>query len=167
MMSTTCPFCGSPAIVSRMLTREFKPDYIIPFKVDTTEKATELKKKGKVNGKKSKAKSRKPKKENISPTPPEQPSVEEDPGEEPENLTPEDFVHSEHSTKNDVPGSSNVQATDNYENLMTFLNEKATKDRVPYLAGNLTETILSSWHKILLFAYKYSNWADLWWSGTP
>ena len=34
MMSTTCPFCGSPAIVSRMLTREFKPDYIIPFKID-------------------------------------------------------------------------------------------------------------------------------------
>ncbi len=107
---------------------------------DTTEKATDPKKKGKVNGKKSKSKSRKPKKENAFPTPPEQPSVKEDPGEEPENLTPEDFVHSEHSIKNDAPGSSNVQATDNYENLMTFLNEKATKDRVPYLAGNLTET---------------------------
>lgn len=34
MMSTMCPFCGSPAIISRRLTREFKPDYIIPFKID-------------------------------------------------------------------------------------------------------------------------------------
>lgn len=34
MMSTTCPFCGSPALVTRMMTREFKPDYIIPFKID-------------------------------------------------------------------------------------------------------------------------------------
>ena len=107
---------------------------------DTTEKATDPKKKGKVNGKKSKAKSKKPRKENASLTPPEKPNEEEDPGEEPENLTPEDFVHSGHSTKNDAPGSSNVQATVNYEKLMTFLNEKATKDRVPYLAGNLTET---------------------------
>ena len=30
--STYCAFCGSPAIVTRRLTREFKPDYIIPFK---------------------------------------------------------------------------------------------------------------------------------------
>ena len=29
--ATFCAFCGSPAIVSRRLTREFKPDYIIPF----------------------------------------------------------------------------------------------------------------------------------------
>ncbi|MBR5181233.1 MAG: TFIIB-type zinc ribbon-containing protein [Clostridiales bacterium] len=29
--STFCAFCGSPAIVTRRLTREFKPDYIIPF----------------------------------------------------------------------------------------------------------------------------------------
>ena len=32
--STFCAFCGSPALVSRRLTREFKPDYIIPFKFD-------------------------------------------------------------------------------------------------------------------------------------
>ena len=29
--ATFCAFCGSPAIVSRRLTREFRPDYIIPF----------------------------------------------------------------------------------------------------------------------------------------
>ena len=32
--STFCAFCGSPALVTRRLTREFKPDYIIPFKLD-------------------------------------------------------------------------------------------------------------------------------------
>jgi len=32
--STFCAFCGSPALVTRRLTREFKPDYIIPFKID-------------------------------------------------------------------------------------------------------------------------------------
>lgn len=32
--STFCSFCGSPALVTRRLTREFKPDYIIPFKFD-------------------------------------------------------------------------------------------------------------------------------------
>ena len=32
--STFCAFCGSPALVSRRLTREFKPDYIIPFQFD-------------------------------------------------------------------------------------------------------------------------------------
>ena len=30
-MSTMCPFCGSPALITRRMTREFKPDYIIPF----------------------------------------------------------------------------------------------------------------------------------------
>ena len=39
--STFCAFCGSPAIVTRRLTREFKPDYIIPFKFDK-EKAIRL-----------------------------------------------------------------------------------------------------------------------------
>ena len=39
--STFCAFCGSPALVSRRLTREFKPDYIIPFKFDK-EKAISL-----------------------------------------------------------------------------------------------------------------------------
>jgi ribosomal protein L37AE/L43A len=32
--STFCAFCGSPAIVTKRLTRQFKPDYIIPFKFD-------------------------------------------------------------------------------------------------------------------------------------
>ena len=35
-MSTMCPFCGSPALITRRMSREFKPDYIIPFKVDKT-----------------------------------------------------------------------------------------------------------------------------------
>ncbi len=39
--STFCAFCGSPALVSRRLTREFKPDYIIPFKFDK-EKAVSI-----------------------------------------------------------------------------------------------------------------------------
>ena len=39
--STFCAFCGSPALVTRRLTREFKPDYIIPFKFDK-EKAISL-----------------------------------------------------------------------------------------------------------------------------
>lgn len=29
--ATFCAFCGSPALVTRRLTREFRPDYIIPF----------------------------------------------------------------------------------------------------------------------------------------
>jgi len=32
--STICTFCGSPAVVTRRLTREFRPDRIIPFKID-------------------------------------------------------------------------------------------------------------------------------------
>ena len=32
--STFCAFCGSPALVTRRLTREFRPDYIIPFQFD-------------------------------------------------------------------------------------------------------------------------------------
>ena len=39
--STFCAFCGSPALVTRRLTREFRPDYIIPFKFDK-EKAVSL-----------------------------------------------------------------------------------------------------------------------------
>ncbi len=39
--STFCAFCGSPALVTRRLSREFKPDYIIPFKFDK-EKAISL-----------------------------------------------------------------------------------------------------------------------------
>ena len=33
-MSTMCPFCGSPALITRRLSREFKPDYIVPFAID-------------------------------------------------------------------------------------------------------------------------------------
>lgn len=39
--STFCAFCGSPALLTRRLTREFKPDYIIPFKFDK-EKAIKI-----------------------------------------------------------------------------------------------------------------------------
>ena len=34
MMSTMCPFCGSPTLITGRMTREFKPDYIVPFKID-------------------------------------------------------------------------------------------------------------------------------------
>jgi len=44
MMSTMCPFCGSPAIISRRLTREFKPDYIVPFKIDKPTAEANMKK---------------------------------------------------------------------------------------------------------------------------
>lgn len=107
---------------------------------DTTEKATELKKKGKVNGKKSKAKSRKPKKENASPTPPEKPNEEEDPGEEPENLTPEDFVHAEHSTDSAFPSELERQKyvhQNNHTELISYL--KSIASRTFYLERNLTE----------------------------
>ena len=107
---------------------------------DTTEKATELKKRGKVNGKKSKAKSRKPKKENASPTPPEKPNEEEDPGEEPENLTPEDFVHAEHSTDSAFPSELERQKyihQNNHTELISYL--KSIASRTFYLERNLTE----------------------------
>lgn len=32
--STFCAFCGSPALITRRLTREFRPDNIIPFEID-------------------------------------------------------------------------------------------------------------------------------------
>jgi len=35
--ATFCAFCGSPALVTRRLSREFKPDYIIPFKLSKEE----------------------------------------------------------------------------------------------------------------------------------
>lgn len=38
--ATSCSFCGSPAIISRRLSRQFRPDYIIPFKI-TKEEAEE------------------------------------------------------------------------------------------------------------------------------
>ena len=107
---------------------------------DTTEKATDPKKKGKANTKKSKAKSKKGKKENTSPTPPEQPSVEEDPGEEPENLTPEDFVHAEHSTDSAFPPELERQKNvhqNNHTELISYL--KSIASRTFYLERNLTE----------------------------
>lgn len=39
--STFCPFCGSPALIKRKLSREFKPDKIVPFKIDR-QRAEEL-----------------------------------------------------------------------------------------------------------------------------
>ncbi|MCR4556377.1 MAG: hypothetical protein K5779_00950 [Saccharofermentans sp.] len=38
--ATSCSFCGSPAIISRRLTKQFRPDYLIPFKT-TREEAQE------------------------------------------------------------------------------------------------------------------------------
>lgn len=35
--STICPFCGSPMLVMRKLTRQFKPDAIMPFEFDKDE----------------------------------------------------------------------------------------------------------------------------------
>lgn len=35
--ATSCSFCGSPAIISRRLSKQFRPDYIIPFKVTKEE----------------------------------------------------------------------------------------------------------------------------------
>ena len=31
--ATSCSFCGSPVIITRRLSRQFRPDYLIPFKV--------------------------------------------------------------------------------------------------------------------------------------
>lgn len=39
--ATVCTFCGSPALITRRLTREFHPDNIIPFEIDRN-KAIEL-----------------------------------------------------------------------------------------------------------------------------
>ena len=39
--ATICPFCGSPTLVSRKLTRQFRPDAIIPFS-KTKEEAKKL-----------------------------------------------------------------------------------------------------------------------------
>ncbi len=117
---------------------------------DTTEKATELKKKGKVNGKKSKAKSRKPKKTSVdvvpSPTPSQvqSESAEEDPGEEPDFLTPDDMAQDRHDINTNATGQQSapqIQPQVNFDRnktiLMTFLNEKAKK--IHYLSYNLTE----------------------------
>ncbi len=39
--ATICPFCGSPALVTRKLTRQFRPDAILPFSI-TEEKAKQI-----------------------------------------------------------------------------------------------------------------------------
>lgn len=41
--STVCAFCGSPAIVTRRLSQEFRPDYIIPFVLDHDEVKAKVK----------------------------------------------------------------------------------------------------------------------------
>ena len=35
--ATSCTFCGSPAIITRRLSKRFRPDYIIPFKITREE----------------------------------------------------------------------------------------------------------------------------------
>ena len=35
--ATCCSFCGSPAIITRRLTKQFRPDYLIPFKITKDE----------------------------------------------------------------------------------------------------------------------------------
>lgn len=41
--STFCAFCGSPALVTNRLTKAFKPDYIIPFKLSKKDAEAKLK----------------------------------------------------------------------------------------------------------------------------
>lgn len=36
-VSTVCTFCGSPALVTRRLSQEFRPDYIVPFVLEREE----------------------------------------------------------------------------------------------------------------------------------
>lgn len=40
--ATTCTFCGSPAIITRRLSKQFRPDYIIPFEVSRQEAETKF-----------------------------------------------------------------------------------------------------------------------------
>ena len=39
---THCAFCGSPSLICRRLSREFRPDYVIPFKVSEEEAEKKL-----------------------------------------------------------------------------------------------------------------------------
>lgn len=41
--ATRCPYCGNPSIVPGQFTDSFKPDYIIPFKLDKNEAVEALK----------------------------------------------------------------------------------------------------------------------------
>lgn len=40
--ATSCPFCGSPALIISRLSRKFEPDYIIPFKYGKEEAKKEF-----------------------------------------------------------------------------------------------------------------------------
>lgn len=48
--ATFCAFCGSPSLVTQRLTKQFRPDYVIPFKI-TREQALEKIKEFAKNGK--------------------------------------------------------------------------------------------------------------------
>ena len=41
--ATFCAFCGSPTLIKRRLTHEFRPDYIIPFKITKEDAAARFK----------------------------------------------------------------------------------------------------------------------------
>lgn len=42
--ATECPFCGNPTVITQRLTGEFKPDYVIPFKITKDEAVKALEK---------------------------------------------------------------------------------------------------------------------------
>ena len=42
--ATTCPYCGSPMVITGRLSGELKPDYVIPFKLDKQAAVNALKK---------------------------------------------------------------------------------------------------------------------------
>lgn len=41
--ATFCAFCGSPSLVTQRLTKRFRPDYVIPFKITREEALTKIK----------------------------------------------------------------------------------------------------------------------------
>ena len=41
--ATFCAFCGSPSLVTQRLTKRFRPDYVIPFKITKDEALTKIK----------------------------------------------------------------------------------------------------------------------------
>ena len=41
--ATSCPFCGSPVIVTQQFTGDLKPDYVIPFKLNKNDAKEALK----------------------------------------------------------------------------------------------------------------------------
>ena len=40
--ATFCAFCGSPSLVTNRLTRRFRPDYVIPFKISKEDAITKI-----------------------------------------------------------------------------------------------------------------------------